>query len=655
MPPVLFLKTITMKFTWISILVILLGLSHAVYSQTDSSSRLKGFGIPVAGDTMHINYVKTGGPLQQKENISALVYMFNDYKWAVDDILLKDGKGTYKLPENCAFVALLFYTGENGNVTASDNNNDYGYVATTVSKDGKHVPGGQLAWGIFRKPSFGKAPHYFDKFEISNDALEMWVRKEMKDYLPNMPKYFDSYLAMLKLQTGDEYPEKAVRSMERLSRDPNLTEENYMIFREVYRSQFKDEHKADSIKNVILEKFPHGQTARLARYTEAYIMPLDEKKLTALENFLHDFPVKDADGKQAFIYYNVYRELAAAYFASNQNDKLFAIIPDMNFATLNEDYRSSIDHIFVMNRLPVERLYPVSKVLIDAMIKKRHDLSYEEDVRYTPMQADEVARAQMDYKLSIHIRLLTKMGKYTEALPYLDLLTEKSKYADAALNEARITILQNTGGEKMILPVLEMGIRSDAATPAMISKLKELHGDSTGFYAYMESLKAVDDVKRTKEELKAKLINEKYTAFKLEDMNGKTVSSADWKDKIVVIDFWATWCFPCKMAFPGMQLAVDKYGKDPSVGFYFIATMEKSKTYKEDIKKYISTSGFRFQVLYDDHVFKSLTPFFHSSAIPRKIIVKNGYIRYTSEGYEGSPSKLADEISYVIEILKTEN
>lgn len=643
-----------MKHTWISILAILLGLSHAVYSQADSSSRLKEFGIPVAGDTMHIHYVKTGGPLEQKDNISALVYMFNDYKWVVDDIVLKDGIGAYKLPENCAFVALLFYTGENGNVTASDNNNDYGYVATTVSKDGKYVPGGQLAWGIFRKPSFGKAPRYFDKFEISNDALEMWVRKEMKDYLPNMPKYFDSYLGMLKLQTGDEYPEKAQRSMERLSKDPSLKEENYMTFREVYRSQFKDEHKADSIKNIILEKFPHGQTARLAHYFEVYNMPLDEKKLVALENFLHNFPVKDADGKQAFIYYNVYRELGAAYFASNQNDRLFAQIPDMNFATLNEIYRSDIVGLFLVNRLPVEKLYPVAKALMDAMIKKRNDLSYLEDVRYTPIQADDIAGVQMDNKLSIHIRLLTKMGKYTEALPYLDLLTEKGKYADASLNEARVKILENTGAKQMVLPMLEMGIRANAATPAMISKLRELHGDSTNFDAYLESLKATDDVKRTKDELKAQLIREKFTAFKLEDMNGSKVSSADWKDKIVVIDFWATWCFPCKMAFPGMQLAVDKYAKDPSVGFYFIATMPRSRTYKEDIKKYIQSSGYRFEVLYDEHVFKSLTPFFQSSGIPRKIIVKNGYIRYTSEGYEGSPSKLADEISYVIEILKAE-
>jgi thiol-disulfide isomerase/thioredoxin len=249
------------------------------------------------------------------------------------------------------------------------------------------------------------------------------------------------------------------------------------------------------------------------------------------------------------------------------------------------------------------------------------------------------------------------MGKYTEAIPYLDLLTEKDKYADAALNEARITILENTGREKMILPALELGVRANAATPAMIAKLKSIYTahDSTGFDTYMESLKAADDVKKMKEELKTKLIREKFTAFKLEDMNGNKVNSADWKDKIVAIDFWATWCFPCKMAFPGMQLAVDKYAKDPSVGFYFIATMERSKTYKEDIKKYIGSSGFRFQVLYDDHVFKSMVPLFHSSAIPRKIIVKNGYIRYTSEGYEGSPSKLADEISYVIEILKTEN
>jgi len=46
----------------------------------------------------------------------------------------------------------------------------------------------------------------------------------------------------------------------------------------------------------------------------------------------------------------------------------------------------------------------------------------------------------------------------------------------------------------------------------------------------------------------------------------------------------------------------------------------------------------------------------HFSGIPQKMIIDgNGMVRWTSTGYMGSPSALADEISYVIELLKKEN
>src|SRR5215471_13936198 len=48
--------------------------------------------------------------------------------------------------------------------------------------------------------------------------------------------------------------------------------------------------------------------------------------------------------------------------------------------------------------------------------------------------------------------------------------------------------------------------------------------------------------------------------FTVKDLKGHEISSADLKGKVVVLDFWATWCGPCKQEMPGYQKLVDRYG-----------------------------------------------------------------------------------------------
>jgi thiol-disulfide isomerase/thioredoxin len=48
-------------------------------------------------------------------------------------------------------------------------------------------------------------------------------------------------------------------------------------------------------------------------------------------------------------------------------------------------------------------------------------------------------------------------------------------------------------------------------------------------------------------------------ALALKDLNGKTVSLEEYRGKVVLLDFWATWCSPCVAAMPKLQKLHDKY------------------------------------------------------------------------------------------------
>ena len=59
--------------------------------------------------------------------------------------------------------------------------------------------------------------------------------------------------------------------------------------------------------------------------------------------------------------------------------------------------------------------------------------------------------------------------------------------------------------------------------------------------------------------------------FSVNGLQGQSLSSADLSGKVILIDFWATWCQPCRKEMPGYQRLVDEYGSHGLVviGFKF--------------------------------------------------------------------------------------
>src|SRR4029077_21074 len=64
--------------------------------------------------------------------------------------------------------------------------------------------------------------------------------------------------------------------------------------------------------------------------------------------------------------------------------------------------------------------------------------------------------------------------------------------------------------------------------------------------------------------------------FSVNDLQGQPISSADLRGKVVLIDFWATWCQPCKREMPGYQKLLDRYGPQgfAVIGFKFDTMMD---------------------------------------------------------------------------------
>ena len=73
--------------------------------------------------------------------------------------------------------------------------------------------------------------------------------------------------------------------------------------------------------------------------------------------------------------------------------------------------------------------------------------------------------------------------------------------------------------------------------------------------------------------------------FTIQDMDGKDVKLSSFKGKVILLNFWATWCGPCKAEIPGFVELQEKYKKDLVViGYDVDDTAEKARPFVNEYK-----------------------------------------------------------------------
>ena len=135
--------------------------------------------------------------------------------------------------------------------------------------------------------------------------------------------------------------------------------------------------------------------------------------------------------------------------------------------------------------------------------------------------------------------------------------------------------------------------------------------------------------------------NEVAPDFKLTDLDGKSITLADYEGKVVFVNFWATWCPPCRQEIPGFVEVYEKY-KDK--GFVIVGVAVSDVENK--VVDYVKENKMTYPcAMGTSQIIKDYEP---GNAIPATIIIdREGNIHHKHVGYmeKGQVEKMFLELS----------
>lgn len=116
-------------------------------------------------------------------------------------------------------------------------------------------------------------------------------------------------------------------------------------------------------------------------------------------------------------------------------------------------------------------------------------------------------------------------------------------------------------------------------------------------------------------------VNDKAPDFALKSVDGKVVKLSDYKGKIIILDFWATWCPPCRKGIPDLISIQNEYKNDVVI---IGVSLDGDKTIK-DVPDFIKQYGINYPIVYGDE--KIVTAYGGIQAIPTAFVIdKKGNI-----------------------------
>lgn len=443
--------------------------------------------------------------------------------------------------------------------------------------------------------------------------------------------------------------------------DSQVEEDQLLAY--YFYSEKGPESKAVSLKSAILKIFPNGQLALQEKMDAISALRSLEEKDKAFLELTKEFP------NQNFSYL---ANDVAQEFAQAGNEQKMKFYADIVASSATDGQGIKFKPSTIYGRLAVF----MTKSNPEAAARYLKDALQDSKAAYEAMLVDKSTdkrvfeRSKRSYYnlLNSYILAMTAGSNpelafevSVQSLADLRKAVPQDTLLITYMESAYAKTLVATGRYKEALPYIEKFILSGSNDKNLEENLQKsfvaAYGSSQGFETYKAKLLSERD-SRYLDEIAAKSVNLAAPQFSLKDVNGNSVGLSDLKGKVIVLDFWATWCGPCKASFPMMQKALDKYKADPNVRFFFIHTWEKgSADPVAAAKNFVEDNNYSFDVLMDlrnpDTKLSAVAASYKVNGIPTKIIIdREGRIRFNTSGFSAQEDAAIRELTAMIEFAR---